>query len=170
MTPTAVDATNARRLDVKETAAHLRGALRREFPGVKFSVRMDRGSAYGWLSVAWNDGPTLRAVQAVTRRYESSRFDGMDDGYRPTGNLLVIDGEVVRPACRGASLHRILTPDAYRFASRATGLDDDDRRIIPKGDVVAAAGYHRVVIDFPDRSHREALGMWLQQIDLTGRI
>lgn len=171
MTLTAVNTTNARQLDVKETAAHLRGTLRKEFPGVKFSVRMSRGSAYGWFSVTWDDGPTCRAVQAVTDRYESRRFDGMDDGYHSTGNILVLaSGEVVRPDCCGVTSQRNLTPAAYRYASEVTGIDEDDACTIPEGYVVAAAGHPRVVIDYPNRSHRDALYMWLQQIDLTGRI
>ena len=50
---------------VRETAAALRKALREAFPGARFSVRMASGTAYGWLSVSWTDGPTVEQVDAV---------------------------------------------------------------------------------------------------------
>ena len=78
--------TTTRRATTKETAAALRSELRRSFPGVAFSVTMDRGTAYGWLSVRWTDGPAYDVVRGICDRYESSRFDGMDDGYHATGN------------------------------------------------------------------------------------
>lgn len=71
---------------VKETAAALRKHLRAEFPGTNFSVRMSTGTGYGWLRVAWEDGPTDESVREIARTYESSRFDGMDDSYHVTGN------------------------------------------------------------------------------------
>lgn len=70
---------------VKETAAALRGALRDAFPAVRFSVRMDRGSATGWLMVAWVDGPSEDAVGAVVRGFQSRTVDDQDDSWRLTG-------------------------------------------------------------------------------------
>ncbi|MGJ9414420.1 LPD29 domain-containing protein [Aeromicrobium sp. CF4.19] len=106
--------------DTKETATALRKALREAFPGVRFSVRMARGSAYGWLGVAYVDGPTWEAVRAITNGFQSSYFDGMDDGYhqieptlysRPDGSLYEI-----RWGCRGVNVTRDYSPEATSWA------------------------------------------------------
>lgn len=106
--------------DVKQTAAALRKALRDEFGGVTFTVRMARGTAYGWLDVGWADGPTVNAVRKVCDRFESERFDGMDDSYHavePT--MFLIDGvpTVVRYSCRGVTTQRDLSPEALAWAA-----------------------------------------------------
>lgn len=66
----------------------MRAELRQRWPAVKFSVTRHRGTAYGWASVSWTDGPAEKAVEAVAYCYQSARFDGMDDGYHSTGNVL----------------------------------------------------------------------------------
>ncbi|MCP1674465.1 hypothetical protein J2T57_001567 [Natronocella acetinitrilica] len=60
----------------KLAAANLRKELRRQFPGVKFSVRK---SDYGTIRVDWTDGPTHRQVREITDRHVSASFDGMQD-------------------------------------------------------------------------------------------
>jgi len=67
---------------------HLRRDLKKRWPAVKFRVRRDRGTAYGWAGVSYTDGPNEAAVQAVCYGYQSMRFDGMDDGYHSTGHEL----------------------------------------------------------------------------------
>ncbi|MGW1976722.1 LPD29 domain-containing protein [Streptomyces sp. NPDC001889] len=52
-------------LPPKHAAAHLRGELRRAFPGVRFSVLTGRGKHWGTLSVTWSGGPGRTAVAAV---------------------------------------------------------------------------------------------------------
>jgi hypothetical protein len=64
---------------VAETAKLVRADLKREFPGVKFSVRSDSYSGGASIRVRWTDGPTAPAVDRVVKRYEGSRFDGMTD-------------------------------------------------------------------------------------------
>lgn len=86
------------RLDVKRSAAALRDQLRRSWPGVRFSVRMARGSAHGWLRVTWQDGPTETQVRRIAGAFQSSRFSGMDDAYHDTG--------VTRYSCRGITTSR----------------------------------------------------------------
>jgi hypothetical protein len=81
-TPTAIEIMSA---TVKETAAALRSALREAFPGVKFSVRMATGTAYGWISLSWTDGPTSAQVRKIAANFESERFSGLDDSYHSTG-------------------------------------------------------------------------------------
>ena len=92
----------------RETAAALRRTLAGEFPGVKFSVRMARGTAHGWLDVTWTDGPTYDDVRRIASRFESSRFDGQDDGYhRVTGSPY---------SCCGASCQRSYSTQAEAWA------------------------------------------------------
>ncbi|WP_394275167.1 LPD29 domain-containing protein [Luteococcus sp.] len=97
---------------VKQTAAALRRHLRRTFPGVRFSVTMERGSAHGWISVEWTDGPRWEQVREITQQYESSRFDGMDDAYHATG--------ITQWNCRGVSTQRRMSaPTRERFTAEA---------------------------------------------------
>ena len=75
---------------VRETAAALRKALREAFPGARFSVRMASGTAYGWLSVSWTDGPTVEQVDAVAAPFAA--------------------------ACRGVNTHRAHSPERMAAA------------------------------------------------------
>ena len=70
---------NYTRLSPVESAKLLRAALRRAFPGTKFSVRLSRGTAWGNAHVAWTDGPKPRDVEALCAGFESEGFDGMTD-------------------------------------------------------------------------------------------
>ena len=65
--------TQVRHLTTKETAQILRRVLRREFPGVKFSVRCTPRSPS--IRVGWADGPIADAAREVADRYEGGRFD-----------------------------------------------------------------------------------------------
>lgn len=62
-----------------ESASALRAALKTAFPATKFSVRLDRGTAYGCADVRWTDGPTVKRVKAVIDRFEGEGFDGSTD-------------------------------------------------------------------------------------------
>lgn len=66
-------------LTCAETAKLLRGALKRQFPGVKFSVRSHTYSGGASIDVRWTDGPTSAAVDAVCNPYKGADFDGMVD-------------------------------------------------------------------------------------------
>ena len=67
---------------VKESAAAMRHDLRAKFDH-PFSVKMSRGTGYGWVHVDWNDGPRATPVTAMTGAYCNKQFDGMDDSYHP---------------------------------------------------------------------------------------
>lgn len=105
-------------ITTKDTAPLLRAALRAAFPGVNFSVRMNRGSSHGWLNVSWADGPTYSVVGELCSRYEGSRFDGMDDGYHSVpSSLVAFAGEElpreVRFSCRGVATTRTIGPAGW---------------------------------------------------------
>ena len=67
--------------DRKTAAANMRIALKRAFPGVKFSVRMPTGSMVYSIDVRWTGGPTRDEVRECVGDFQSSTFDGMTDGY-----------------------------------------------------------------------------------------
>jgi hypothetical protein len=62
-----------------ETAKHLRAALAKEFPGIKFSVRSKTYSGGASITVCWTDGPLSPKVKEVCCRFEGADFDGMQD-------------------------------------------------------------------------------------------
>lgn len=68
-----------RRLTCAETAKLVRKALAIAFPGCKFSVRSETYSGGASIDVRWTDGPTVRQVEAVAKRYSGATFDGMID-------------------------------------------------------------------------------------------
>lgn len=68
----------ADKYDGKATAKNLRAHLKKHFPGVKFSVRMDGNS----VRVRWQDGPTIAQVDPIADAFKGGSFDGMEDIYR----------------------------------------------------------------------------------------
>lgn len=107
--------------DTKATAVEIRKALRAAFPGVKFSLRMERGTGHGYMHLAWTDGPEEAAVSAVTDYFQSSRFDGMDDCDKPLPDKLVfVEGEqmpvTISYSCRGVLTHREFSPEVKAWA------------------------------------------------------
>lgn len=137
---------------VKETAAAMRKALKTAFPGVKFSVRMATGTAYGWIDVAWADGPSDTQVRQITRVFQDSYYDGMSDCYRHTG------GEW---NCCGVNSHRSITEEGMEAARRATGHSGP----LEAQDVITAHGVS--TRPAPWRlTEAEALTAWAGLVDL----
>ena len=75
--PTAT--AQARHIDTRDVAKLLRPVLRKAFPGIKFSVRIDRYSMGSSVDIAWTDGPTERRVRELVGAFCGSRFEGMSD-------------------------------------------------------------------------------------------
>jgi hypothetical protein len=69
----------SRYLSCAETAKLVRGALKKAFPGVKFSVRSDTYSMGASIRISWVDGPGTKAVDAVVQVFSGAGFDGMID-------------------------------------------------------------------------------------------
>jgi len=77
-----------------ELAMHVRLALRRAFPGCRFSVTSHRYAGGSEARVRWTDGPTAGMVDRVVRPFEGIGFDGRDDS--TTFRLVTLEtGEVV---------------------------------------------------------------------------
>lgn len=82
-------------VDINESIKMLKDALRRNFPGVKFSVRRGRGTGYSTVRVSWDNGPSASMVDRVAQRYHGRDFDGMTDSSSyPTALLADAQGNV----------------------------------------------------------------------------
>lgn len=68
-----------RYLSAAETAKLVRQALKKPFPGVKFSVRSKTYSGGASIDVSWVDGPTTKQVDSIIGVYSGADFDGMID-------------------------------------------------------------------------------------------
>lgn len=51
----------------RDRAKQFRTMLKQSFPGVRFYVRCDRGTAWSWITVRWEDGPTREEVGDMLR-------------------------------------------------------------------------------------------------------
>lgn len=63
-------------------ARNMRRLLAARWPGVKFSVRVERFSMGDSMDVSWTDGPTVGSVDELADRFSAGSFDGMEDCYR----------------------------------------------------------------------------------------
>ena len=101
---------NYTRLSPVESAKLLRAALRRAFPGVRFSVRLSCGTAWGNARVEWTDGPKLRDVETLCARFESKGFDGMTDSTTHRDAVVDLpDGSRARSGVGVILVHRDLS-------------------------------------------------------------
>ncbi len=80
---------------VVETAELVRLALKKHFPGIKFSVRSSTYSGGSAIDVTWAFGPTAKEVQAILDQYESADFDGMIDLETHKSHWLLPDGSTL---------------------------------------------------------------------------
>lgn len=80
-------------ISVADTAKLVRKALKANFPGIKFSVRSRSYAGGASIDVEWTDGPTSKAVDAITNQFRGADFDGMYDLKTYRQNFL--DGEEV---------------------------------------------------------------------------
>jgi hypothetical protein len=91
-------------IDVKEVAKLVRSALREEFPGAKFSVKMDRFSGGTSIHVGYSeafaeDREQVKKLRDLIEGFESNRFDGMTDSGSSISNWLSPSGRMVPAYC-----------------------------------------------------------------------
>jgi hypothetical protein len=90
-------------LSVAESAKLIRAALKKAFGKQKFSVRSSSYAGGASVSIAWTDGPTTKAVDAVVQPFSSRGFDGsIDMAYSKTSYMLP-DGTVTYGETEGTS-------------------------------------------------------------------
>jgi hypothetical protein len=66
-------------ISLTDTAKIMRAELKKEFPGVQFSVRSKGYSMGCSITVSWADGPDSSAVDNIVKQFEGASFDGMVD-------------------------------------------------------------------------------------------
>jgi len=89
-------------VSVADTAKLVRQALKREFPGEKFSVRSNRYSGGASIDVGWTDGPQAGEVDKAVQPYSGAGFDSMQDMKTSHASWLYPDGSVGDSAGDGA--------------------------------------------------------------------
>ena len=75
-------------MNTVERAKEIRKELKKEFPEVKFSVRSSRGGGSS-INIYWTDFPTVKAVEEITNKYESIRYDEYTGEVLCGGNIFV---------------------------------------------------------------------------------
>jgi len=68
-------AMKPRREFKKAGPKEIKRALKKEFPGVKFSVTRGRGTAWHWINVRWTDGPREAKVREFLGAYNDKAND-----------------------------------------------------------------------------------------------
>lgn len=69
-----------------QTAKAIRLELKKDFPGIKFSVTSQSYSGGNSVAIEWIDGPTSEQVGKVVYKYQYGHFNGMEDIYENTNN------------------------------------------------------------------------------------
>jgi hypothetical protein len=113
-------------LTCAETAKLVRAALKREFPGTKFSVRSKTYSGGASIDVSYTDGPTTREVDAVVGVFAGAGFDGMIDLKYHNQHWLMPDGTVAYATTGGGGStvpERITSPPHPRAKLVRFGAD-----------------------------------------------
>jgi hypothetical protein len=88
-------------LTCAETAKLVRGALKKAFPTIKFSVRSHVYAGGASIDVNWTDGPSTKDVESVTNAYAGGGFDGMIDMAYSKESWLMPDGSAAFGSCPG---------------------------------------------------------------------
>lgn len=112
---------SARYIDAADVAKLVRAELKNTFPGIKFSVRIDRYSMGSDVLVKWTDGPTEKAVYGAVGIFCGNGYDYMED--MRTSHDTVYKGELVHFCNTSISCVRSLSvefvkPIAARVATR----------------------------------------------------
>lgn len=92
-------------LSCAETAKILRQALKREFPGTKFSVRSKTYAGGASISVDYSDDLDREHIRRVCDQFAGGRFDGMTDLAYAAEHWLLPDGTAIVRREYGHSYH-----------------------------------------------------------------
>lgn len=107
------------RMTAAEGSKFLKQTLQKEFPGTKFSVKMSRGTAYGYVDVRYEDGPAYEDVERIANGFEGLSFDGsIDMAYSKETSYCPVHGAMFA-GTRGTSGSR-----GYVTPTGVDGLDE----------------------------------------------
>jgi hypothetical protein len=79
-------------ISVTDTAKLVRAALKKAFPGIKFSVVSESYAGGASVDIRWEFGPTTKEVDKIGKQYESCSFDGSIDMETSYEHWLLPDG------------------------------------------------------------------------------
>jgi hypothetical protein len=79
-------------ISVTDTAKLVRAALKKAFPGIKFSVVSESYAGGASVDIRWEFGPTEKEVDKIGKQYASASFDGMIDMETSYEHWLLPDG------------------------------------------------------------------------------
>ncbi len=105
----------------KDSAALLRKALKDAFPAAKISLRMSRGTGYGYMYCSWTDGPSEKSVRAITDPFHGERFDGMTDSSESLDSIMPNDPQQRCSGLKSVSLTRNISPAFARLLVAQVG-------------------------------------------------
>lgn len=93
-----------RLIPAKEVAHLVRLKLKQAFPGIRFSVRSNKGRTATSISVHWGLDETItqEQVHAVIGEYQSNRFDGICDATLHVTHWLAADGTLTVAYAEGS--------------------------------------------------------------------
>jgi hypothetical protein len=72
-----------------DASKRIRLELKAKFPTIKFSVRTSYYSGGDSIRINWTLGPTAKAVEAITAKYQEGSFDGMTDCYNYEATMMI---------------------------------------------------------------------------------
>lgn len=78
---------NPTRSSSANCATAIREELKKEFAGVKFSVKSSNFSGGDSVHIQWTDGPTYEEVNNIVKKYQYGNFNGMEDIYEYSNRI-----------------------------------------------------------------------------------
>lgn len=90
-----------RYIPLREVAAMVRNFLAGRFPITRFSVRIERHAAGGWIDVRWSNGPSRETIAELLRPYSGRYTDGATDTTYDTDTWLCEEHGLGRAQVRG---------------------------------------------------------------------
>lgn len=135
---------------VAETAKLVRVALKKNFPGVKFSVRSQSYSGGSSIDIRWVLGPTTKEVDAIACQYESADFDGSIDMETHKDHWLLPDGSAMVRDAQGTQ--------------GSMGYIPPEHNPMPEGAVPVQFGAHYV------QCQRQLTEDWRNEMELRERV
>lgn len=150
-----------------DTAKLVRAALKREFPGQKFSVRSHTYTGGASIDVRWTDGPQEPEVKAVAGQYDGAGFDGMIDLKTSNADWLYPDGHVEPFQTEIGHSYGSTTYDAD--GERMTGQEDQNDYV--RGVRIGAGVTNTIPPSTPDSlAYRRGLRDGQARVDAGARL
>jgi len=119
-----VTKTTERYYSVTETAVLIRTALKKQFPGVEFSVKSKKYAGGASIDVHWNFGPIQEKVNDILSMYSGKGFDAMTDYAYYKSHWMLPDGTItLRRVEQTASSHEVDNPPPPGAVAVSFGSD-----------------------------------------------